>query len=90
MASSTVVVLGAIEHVFQAIGRQLNAATSKSRESWAFRRWRWRRLLEHPVDGSSYELAHRAILGLGHRPQLLHHRVGEQNLNLLHGSMLKT
>jgi hypothetical protein len=49
-----------------------------------------RRLLEQPVHGPPDELAHRPILLPSGSPQPLHHRVWEEDLNLLHGSMIKT
>jgi len=45
-------------------------------------------LLEHPVDRPAHQFAHRAILRQGHRPEPFHDRIGEKNLNLLHGSTL--
>lgn len=71
------------------IGRgHLDAASVKRRET---SRPEWRRhghLLQQPIDRPADEFTDRAILLAGDRSKPLHHRIGKEDLNLLHGSML--
>jgi hypothetical protein len=81
-------VVQAVEHVPQSIGiHEYTAAVKRGKSSGLLRRQR-RDLLEEAINGPSYEFAHGAILLSGHSSKPFHHRIGKEDLNLLHGSML--
>jgi hypothetical protein len=78
----------AVEHILQAIRIHADTATAKRRKSSGLLRRQGRDLLEEPVNRPPHQFAHRAVLLAGHGPEPRHDRVREQDLNLLHGSML--
>ncbi len=83
-------VVEAVDQIPHLVGGHEDAAPAKRRESHRPRRRRDRDLLEEAIDGPPHELADGPILVPSDRPQPVHYRVGKQNLNLLHGYMLKT
>jgi len=77
-----------MEHVLHASRiHEHTAAVKRGKPSRLLRR-QGRDLLEEAVNGPPHQFAHGPILLPGHGPQPLHHRIGKENLNLLHGSML--
>jgi len=65
-------------------------AASKRRETlWCFGA-RGRKLIEQPINGTANQFADWPILFMGKRAESIHDWVGKENLNLLHGSIIKT
>jgi hypothetical protein len=82
------IIIEAVEHVLQSAGIHKHAAAVKRRKGTRRRQWLLGDLLEQSIDSPAHEFADRSILVPRHGPQAIHHRIGKQNLYLLHVSML--
>jgi hypothetical protein len=81
-------VVNTVEHIPQTIGINEDTAAVKRREPCRLIREECRHLLEQAIHGPPYQFAHGTVLLPRNGPQSLHHGIGKENLNLLHGSML--
>jgi len=65
-------------------------AASKRRETLWWFGARGRKLIEQSINGTANQFADWPILFMGKRAESIHDWVGKENLNLLHGSIIKT